>query len=53
MVWQTYQQIVRTGEIALFRSTEAAYPDGGQLRDFVFVADCIVHHIAWGYPRLR
>jgi ADP-L-glycero-D-manno-heptose 6-epimerase len=30
----------------LFRSTDPKYPDGGQLRDFVFVGDC-VNHMLW------
>lgn len=33
---------VRRGErIRLFRSKRADYPDGGQLRDFVYVRDCV------------
>jgi len=53
MVWHAYQQIVRTGEVALFRSTDAAYPDGGQQRDFVFVADCIAHLLwLWQHPHV-
>jgi len=43
---QTYKQIVATGGMKLFRSTDANYPDGGQLRDFVFVDDC-VNHLIW------
>ncbi len=43
VVWQTYQQILATGAMKLFRSTDPAYADGGQLRDFVFVEDCIAH----------
>lgn len=43
VVWQAYDQIMRTGEVILFRSTTAAYPDGGQQRDFIYVADCIAH----------
>jgi ADP-L-glycero-D-manno-heptose 6-epimerase len=51
MIWQTYDQIIRTGEVMLFRSTDAAYPDGGQKRDFVFVEDCINHLLwLWQHP---
>jgi len=33
---------VRAGRpIRLFRSRRAGYPDGGQLRDFVYVRDCV------------
>lgn len=46
VVWQTYRQIQATGQMRLFRSTEEQYPDGGQLRDFVFVEDC-VDHLLW------
>ncbi|QVL31756.1 ADP-glyceromanno-heptose 6-epimerase [Telmatocola sphagniphila] len=46
VVWQTYQQIQLTGRMKLFRSTDPKYPDGGQLRDFVFVEDC-VDHLIW------
>ena len=46
VAYQTYQQIARTGGMKLFRSTDAAYPDGGQLRDFVYVRDC-VRHLLW------
>ncbi|WP_029630306.1 ADP-glyceromanno-heptose 6-epimerase [Zavarzinella formosa] len=45
VVWQAHGQILRTGEMKLFRSTDPAYPDGGQLRDFVFVGDCVDHMI--------
>lgn len=46
VAFQTYNQILATGGMKLFRSTDPAYPDGGQLRDFVFVDDC-VEHILW------
>jgi ADP-L-glycero-D-manno-heptose 6-epimerase len=53
MVWHAYQQIVSTGEVALFQSTDVAYPDGGQRRDFVFVADCIAHLLwLWQHPHV-
>jgi ADP-L-glycero-D-manno-heptose 6-epimerase len=41
VAWQIHQR-VRAGEPArLFKSYDAKYPDGGQLRDFVWVGDCI------------
>jgi ADP-L-glycero-D-manno-heptose 6-epimerase len=46
VAWQTYRQILATGGMRLFRSTDPAYPDGGQLRDFVYVDDC-VEHLLW------
>jgi ADP-L-glycero-D-manno-heptose 6-epimerase len=53
MVWHAYQQLVRTGEVTLFRSTDAAYPDGGQQRDFVFVVDCIAQLLwLWQHPHV-
>lgn len=46
VVWQAYRQIQASGRVKLFRSTDPQYPDGGQLRDFVFVEDCI-DHMLW------
>jgi ADP-L-glycero-D-manno-heptose 6-epimerase len=46
VVYQTWKQVKATGGMKLFRSTDAKYPDGGQLRDFVFVGDC-VNHMRW------
>ncbi len=43
---QTWKQILATGGMKLFRSTDPKYPDGGQLRDFVYVRDC-VDHLIW------
>ncbi len=41
VAWQIHQR-VKSGEPArLFKSYEAKYPDGGQLRDFVWVGDCV------------
>jgi ADP-L-glycero-D-manno-heptose 6-epimerase len=43
---------VRAGEsVTLFRSHDPGYPDGGQLRDFVYVKDCVAV-VSWllGHP---
>jgi ADP-L-glycero-D-manno-heptose 6-epimerase len=46
VVYQTWRQVKSTGGMKLFRSTDPKYPDGGQVRDFVFVGDC-VNHLIW------
>ena len=46
VVYQTWKQVKATGGMKLFRSTDPKYTDGGQLRDFVFVGDC-VNHLLW------
>jgi ADP-L-glycero-D-manno-heptose 6-epimerase len=41
VAWQIHQR-VKAGEPArLFKSYDAQYADGGQLRDFVWVGDCV------------
>jgi ADP-L-glycero-D-manno-heptose 6-epimerase len=37
---QLHEQIRERGVVRLFRSENPQYPDGGQLRDFVWVGDC-------------
>jgi len=46
VVYQTWKQVKATGSMKLFRSSDPKYPDGGQLRDFVFVQDNI-DHMLW------
>ena len=41
MVHKGYQQIERTGRIALFRSHRPDYRDGEQKRDFIYVKDAV------------
>ncbi|PPR62165.1 MAG: ADP-L-glycero-D-manno-heptose-6-epimerase [Alphaproteobacteria bacterium MarineAlpha4_Bin2] len=41
VVVQLYEQISSTGQAKLFRSHHDDYKDGGQLRDFIWVGDCI------------
>lgn len=38
---QLYEQIGETGKARLFRSHHPDYEDGGQLRDFIWVGDCV------------
>ena len=38
---QLHDQISRSGRAQLFKSHHAEYEDGGQLRDFIWVGDCV------------
>lgn len=40
VVHQLYPKLVAGEPARLFKSYDARYPDGGQLRDFVYVKDC-------------
>ena len=41
VVNKAYQQIVKTGEVTLFKSDRPDYRDGEQMRDFVYVKDAV------------
>lgn len=41
IIAKAYTQIKETGNIKLFKSYKSQYPDGGQMRDFVYVKDCV------------
>ncbi len=41
VIFHTYNQIQKTGEMNLFRSHNPEYKDGEQLRDFVYVKDVV------------
>lgn len=41
VIFHAYKQIKDTGKVKLFRSHNPDYPDGGQLRDFVYVKDVV------------
>lgn len=41
IICKLHEQIVATGVARLFRSERSDYPDGGQLRDFIWVGDCV------------
>ena len=45
---QVFEQVRDTGKATLFRSHNPDYEDGGQLRDFVWVGDC-VEQMLWLY----
>lgn len=36
-----FSQIQKEGLVRLFKSTDSLYEDGGQLRDFIWVQDCV------------
>ena len=41
VVNKAFYQIGETGLMRLFRSSDPAFADGGQMRDFVYVKDCV------------
>ncbi|MCK9241088.1 ADP-glyceromanno-heptose 6-epimerase [Desulfocurvus sp.] len=41
VVCKAHTQIGQTGRLKLFKSYHPDYPDGGQMRDFVYVKDCV------------
>jgi ADP-L-glycero-D-manno-heptose 6-epimerase len=41
VIFKAFRQIKETGKVRLFKSYKKEYPDGGQMRDFVYVKDCI------------
>jgi ADP-L-glycero-D-manno-heptose 6-epimerase len=41
MVIKAYEQILGTGQIKLFKSNNPKFQDGGQMRDFIYVRDCV------------
>ncbi len=41
VIFKAFHQIKETGKVKLFKSYLSKYPDGGQLRDFVYVKDCV------------
>ncbi|MDD5712130.1 MAG: ADP-glyceromanno-heptose 6-epimerase [Smithellaceae bacterium] len=41
VIFKAYHQIQKTGQVKLFKSYKPEYGDGGQMRDFVYVKDCV------------
>jgi ADP-L-glycero-D-manno-heptose 6-epimerase len=45
VIFKAFHQIKETGLVKLFKSYKPDYSDGGQMRDFVYVKDCI--NVLW------
>lgn len=45
VVFKAFHQIQETGKVRLFKSYKKEYADGGQMRDFVYVKDCV--NVMW------
>jgi ADP-L-glycero-D-manno-heptose 6-epimerase len=41
VIYKAFHQIKETGRVRLFKSYKLRYSDGGQMRDFVYVKDCV------------
>lgn len=41
VVCKSYETVLKTKEMKLFKSYHPDYEDGGQMRDFIYVKDCI------------
>lgn len=41
VICKAYTQISERGQMRLFRSYREEFPDGGQMRDFVYIKDCV------------
>jgi ADP-L-glycero-D-manno-heptose 6-epimerase len=47
VIFKAFHQIQQTGKVKLFKSYVSQYPDGGQMRDFVYVKNCI--NVLWWF----
>lgn len=45
VIFKAFHQIRETGKVKLFKSYKKDYKDGGQMRDFVYVKDCV--NVMW------
>jgi len=45
VIFKAFHQIRGTGKVRLFKSYRKEYKDGGQMRDFVYVKDCV--NVMW------
>jgi ADP-L-glycero-D-manno-heptose 6-epimerase len=41
MVYKSFNQIKESSKVKLFKSNDSRYQDGGQMRDFVYIKDCV------------
>jgi ADP-L-glycero-D-manno-heptose 6-epimerase len=41
VILKAFHQIKETGKVKLFKSYKKEYEDGGQMRDFVYIKDCV------------
>lgn len=49
VVHKAFGQILETGRVRLFKSHRPEYADGGQMRDFIYVKDCV--EVLWWFLR--
>jgi ADP-L-glycero-D-manno-heptose 6-epimerase len=47
VIYKAFNQIRETGKMRLFKSYRKEYPDGGQMRDFIYVKDCL--NVMWWF----
>jgi len=52
VIFHAFNQIMQSGNVKLFKSHKPQYPDGGQLRDFIYVMD-VLHICYWLMERLQ
>ncbi len=45
VIFKAFHQIRETGKVRLFKSYKKEYKDGGQMRDFVYIKDCV--NVMW------
>ncbi|HOM69977.1 MAG TPA: ADP-glyceromanno-heptose 6-epimerase [Smithellaceae bacterium] len=45
VIYKAFHQIQETGKVCLFKSYKKEYPNGGQMRDFIYVKDCV--NVMW------
>ncbi|MBN2437551.1 MAG: ADP-glyceromanno-heptose 6-epimerase [Deltaproteobacteria bacterium] len=51
VIFKAFHQIRETGKVRLFKSYKPEYIDGGQMRDFVYVKDCV--DVLWWFLNHR
>ena len=53
MIWKMTQKAQTEGVIHLYKSNDAKYPDGGQMRDFIYLKDAVKMTCALLDPKYR